>query len=78
MSDEQPSSQEEIAQLTLKHLQEFRLEFRAFRGDVIEELHDIKSRVTTLEEGIAGVHRRLDRFDRRLDRIETRLGLVEA
>jgi hypothetical protein len=51
---------------------------------VIADLHDIKIRVTALEEGhaallagLAGINRRLDRQEERLDRIERRLGLIE-
>jgi hypothetical protein len=43
---------------------------------VIEDVRDIKFRVTNLEEGQAGILR-LDRVDARLDRIERRLDLVE-
>jgi len=43
---------------------------------VIDDLRDIKFRVTNLEEGQAGILR-LDRVDARLDRIERRLDLVE-
>ena len=42
-----------------------------------DEMRDVKVRVTTLEEGLAGVNRRLDRVESRLDRIERRLDLVE-
>ena len=38
-----------------------------------EYLHDLKMRVTSVEEGLAGVNRRLDRLDARVDRIEKRL-----
>ena len=43
---------------------------------VIEDVRDIKFRVTNLKEGQAGILR-LDRVDARLDRIERRLDLVE-
>jgi len=43
---------------------------------VIEDVRDIKFRVTNLEEGQAGILR-LDRVNARLDRIERRLDLVE-
>ena len=59
---------------------------------VIEEVTDLKIRVTALEMGLAGVRRdlaalaeadahtnvRLDRIDGRLTRIERRLELVEV
>ena len=44
---------------------------------VIEDVRDLKVRITNLEEGQAGIHRRLDRVEARLDRIERRLDLVE-
>ena len=43
---------------------------------VIDDVRDIKFRVTNLEEGQAGILR-LVRVDARLDRIERRLDLVE-
>ena len=44
---------------------------------VIDEVRDLKMRVTSLEEAVSGVNRRMDRFEARLDRIERRLDLVE-
>jgi hypothetical protein len=44
---------------------------------VIDDVRDVKVRVTNLEEGQAGIQRRLDRVEARLDRIERRLALVE-
>ncbi len=58
---------------------------------VIEDIGDLKIRVTAVEErlartdvaianlelSIAGVNRRIDRVDARLERIERRLDLVE-
>ena len=45
---------------------------------LIDEVRDVKVRMTGVEEGIAGVNRRIDRFDMRLDRLERRLDLVDA
>ncbi|MBI4366901.1 MAG: hypothetical protein HY543_08800 [Deltaproteobacteria bacterium] len=42
------------------------------------DLQDLKSRVTSVEEGLAGVNRRLDRLDSRVERIERRLELTDA
>ncbi|GHD39898.1 hypothetical protein GCM10017083_02530 [Thalassobaculum fulvum] len=43
-----------------------------------EDVGDLKRRTTGVEEGIAGVNRRLDRLDGRVERIERRLDLAEA
>jgi archaellum component FlaC len=45
---------------------------------VIDDMGDLKVRMTSVEEGLAGVNRRLDRLDVRVDRIERRLDLVDA
>jgi archaellum component FlaC len=43
-----------------------------------DDLQDLKIRMTSVEEGLAGVNRRLDRLDGRVDRIERRLELTDA
>ncbi|MDP3078524.1 hypothetical protein [Bradyrhizobium sp.] len=43
-----------------------------------EDLHDLKVRVTPVDEGRAGVNRRLDRLEHRVERIEKRLELSDA
>jgi hypothetical protein len=43
-----------------------------------DDLQDLKVRVTSVEEGLAGVHRRLDRLEYRVERIERRLEITEA
>jgi predicted nucleic acid-binding Zn-ribbon protein len=45
---------------------------------IIDDVGELKVRVTGLEENYAVVSRRLDRIEGRLDRIEKRLDLVEA
>ena len=45
---------------------------------VIDDLQDLKVRVTNVEENLSGVHRRLDRLEMRVERIERRLDLVDA
>jgi DNA repair ATPase RecN len=45
---------------------------------LIEDVHDVKLRLTAVEEALAGVNRRMDRTETRLDRIEKRLNLVDA
>ncbi len=41
-------------------------------------LQDLKVRMTSVEEGLAGVNRRLDRLENRFERIEKRLELSDA
>ena len=43
-----------------------------------DDLQDLKVRVTAVEEGLAGVNRRLDRLEVRVERIEKRLELTDA
>ena len=43
-----------------------------------DDLHDLKVRVTAVEEGLAGVNRRLDRLEGRVERIEKRLELSDV
>jgi hypothetical protein len=43
---------------------------------VHDDVKDIKVRLTSVEEALAGVNRRIDRTEGRLDRIERRLELV--
>ena len=47
-------------------------------GRIVDDLQDLKIRLTSVEEGLAGVNRRLDRLDARVDRIERRLELTDA
>ncbi|RJF67330.1 hypothetical protein [Rhodopseudomonas palustris] len=44
---------------------------------VLDDVQDLKVRMTAVEEGLAGVNRRLDRLEVRVDRIERRLELSE-
>lgn len=44
---------------------------------LVDDMHDIKVRLTAVEEGLVGVQRRVDRMESRLDRVERRLDLVE-
>jgi len=45
---------------------------------LVEEVSEIKVRLTNVEENLVVLNRRMDRFETRLDRIEMRLGLAEA
>ena len=42
-----------------------------------DDMHDVKLRLTGVEEGLVGVQRRIDRLKSRVDRIERRLDLVD-
>jgi archaellum component FlaC len=45
---------------------------------IADDVGDLKVRMTNVDEGLAGVNRRLDRLEARVDRIERRLDLVEG
>jgi hypothetical protein len=45
---------------------------------IVDDVQDIKIRMTHVEEGLAGVNRRLDRLEVHVDRIEKRLDLVDG
>lgn len=53
-----------------------RIETRLDR--LVDDGQDVKVRMTHVEEGLAGVNRRIDRIDARMERIERRLDLVEV
>ena len=42
---------------------------------LVSDMHDVKVRLTAVEEGLAGIHRRMDRMEDRLDHVEKRLEL---
>jgi hypothetical protein len=44
---------------------------------IIDDLADVKVRVTNVEENLVALNRRADRMDLRVERIERRLGLTE-
>ena len=45
---------------------------------LVDDVQNLKIRMTHVVEGLAGVNRRLDRLEVRVDRIEKRLGLIDA
>ena len=45
---------------------------------LIDDVSDVKARLTGVEENLAGVHRGIDRLEVRVERIERRLDLTEA
>lgn len=44
---------------------------------IVDDLADVKVRLTNLEEGVAVMSRRMDRLEARVERIERRLDLVD-
>ena len=44
---------------------------------VVDEMLDVKVRLSAVEGGLAGVNRRLDRVEIRIERIEHRFDLVD-
>ena len=63
----------EIENMTLVYLR--RLDHKMDR--LIDDVSDLQLRATSVEEGLAGIHRRLDRFEARMDRVERRLDLAD-
>jgi archaellum component FlaC len=43
-----------------------------------DDVHDLKVRMASVEEGLVGIHRRIDRLEVRVERIERRLELADA
>ncbi len=43
-----------------------------------EDLHDLETRMTAVEEGLAGFNRQIGRLEQRVERIERRLELVDV
>ena len=44
---------------------------------LVADNHDIKARLASVEENLAGVHRQIDRLELRVERIEKRLDLAD-
>jgi len=65
---------DEPENLTLRMLRSIDEKLDLVRADV----QDLKLRATNVEEGLAGVNRRLDRLDERMSRIERRAELKDA
>jgi hypothetical protein len=51
--------------------------FDAKLDRIVDEMPDVKVRLAAVEEGLAGVNRRLDRLEIPVERIERRLDLVD-
>jgi hypothetical protein len=46
---------------------------RGYWRRVADDMHDVKLRMTGVEESLAGINRRIGRIETRLDRFEKRL-----
>ncbi len=47
-------------------------------SEMADDIKDIKVRVTLLEQGLANMNARMDRFEKRLDKIEMTIGINET
>ena len=65
---------EEPENLILQYLRKF----DGVLQRVAEDVHEVKVRLTHVEENLTIVHRRLDRVEGRLERIEKRLELIDS
>jgi hypothetical protein len=65
---------EEPSNIILEYLRRFDTKL----DRAIEDLRDLKSRMTGVEGALASVQRRIDRVEDWLERIEHRLELVDA
>ena len=71
---------EETSSLILGYMKRFANQLNDFDRKLdrtLDDMRDMKFRLTNVEEGLAGVNRRLDRIEIRIDRIEKRLDLVD-
>jgi predicted nuclease with TOPRIM domain len=67
-----------MAEQTESLLLEYMRRFDRKLNDLIDDVRELKVRMTGVEEGLAGVNRRIDRVEDRLSRIERRLELSDA
>jgi archaellum component FlaC len=59
-------------------LLEYMRRFDRKLNDLIDDVREVKIRMTGVEEGLAGVNRRLDRVEARIERVERRLELTDV
>jgi hypothetical protein len=59
-------------------LLEYMRRFDRKLNDLIDDVRELKIRMTGVEEGLAGVNRRLDRMEGRFERVERRLELTDV
>jgi chromosome segregation ATPase len=60
--------------IVLEHLRHMRVVL----DNVYQDVRELKTLVTLLEQQYASMSNRIDRIDIRLERIETRIGLIDA
>jgi archaellum component FlaC len=65
---------EQIDSILLEYMRRFDRKL----NDLTDDVRELKVRMTGVEEGLAGVNRRIDRLEDRLTRIERRLELSDA
>ena len=59
-------------------LLEYMRRFDRKLNDLIDDVREVKIHMTGVEEGLAGVNRRLDRLEGRFERVERRLELTDV
>jgi DNA repair ATPase RecN len=67
-----------MVEQTTDLLLEYMRRFDRKLNDLIDDVRELKVRITAVEEGLASVNRRIDRVEDRLTRIERRLELSDA
>jgi hypothetical protein len=67
-----------MADEPLNHTLELLRRMDAKLDRIIDDVGDLKVRVTSLEENYAAMNRRLDRMERDMHQVKRRLDLVEA
>ncbi|NJL07304.1 MAG: hypothetical protein HC900_02870 [Methylacidiphilales bacterium] len=67
-----------MAEQTTDLLRECMRRFDRKLSDLIDDVRELKIRMTGVDEGLAGISRRIDRVEDRLTRIARRLELSDA
>jgi predicted nucleic acid-binding Zn-ribbon protein len=64
--------------IVLEHLRAIRNALADLQAEMRAEFHDLKVRMTGVEQGLAVLNNRVDRIEVRLQKIDKRLDLTEA
>jgi predicted nucleic acid-binding Zn-ribbon protein len=64
--------------IVLEHLRAIRNTLADLQAEMRAEFHDLKVRMTGVEQGLAVLNNRVDRIEVRLQKIDKRLDLTEA